>query len=155
VTAAGVRRTFAYKTASGGITSVTLFPGQLGLTILTKQVARVLPAVNDTTRSFDVNLNSSGIASAIAGAGVTRTVTAVDATTQSYSRVSSSDGRVDGFSINNPRTGMFYRPASVSPINGGGTVNISELLLLPLPGGASVYSSVNPAQNFLGLSVNY
>ena len=150
----GTLRIFAYKTGSGAITAAMLESGQRGIILATLQAARTLPAVGDVNTSRSFSINSTGVASALSGDD-TRTVTSVDAAAQSYSRTRQSDGSIDGFSINSPRTGMFYRPASVSPVNGGGTINISEILLLPLPGGASVFTSATAPNNFFGLSVNH
>ena len=154
VEAGGTVKIFAFKTASGGIIFVALPPGQSGLAIATKQIARTLPAVGDVTKNRSFTIGSNGASSAIS-ADETRTVTAVNTTAQSYTRVRQSDGQIDGFSINSPRNGMFYRPASVSPINGGGTSNVSEILLMPLPGGASVFTSVTAPASFLGFSINH
>jgi hypothetical protein len=82
------------------------------------------------------------------------TVSAADIAAGSYSRTQASDGRIDTFTINNPRNGLRYRPAGTSAINGGGTVNFSEIVTMPLADtGILFYTSVNPAENFFGISV--
>ena len=148
----GVLRLFAYRNASGAIIAVALYPNQRGIVVATKQVEQALPSVGDVIRNRNFTINATGAGSAIS-ALETRTVIAVDAATQSYTRVRQSDGLIDGFRINSPRIGLFYRPAGTSPLNGGGTAPISEIVLLPLPGGASVFTSATAPNNFFGFSI--
>lgn len=148
----GVLRLFAYKTASGAMTAVVLYPGQLGFVVATKQTVRTLPGVGDVTRNRSFSINASGVGSPIT-ALETRTVTAVNAATQSYTRVQQSDGLVDGFRINAPRDGLYYRAAGTGSLTGGGTASISEIVLLPMPGGVSVFTSVTAPNNFFGFSI--
>ena len=76
----------------------------------------------------------------------TISVTAVDATAQTYTRLRAADQRVDVLSINSPVEGMRQRTASG---------NLSGTILLPITGtGMVFYTSVAANQNFLGISVD-
>lgn len=85
---------------------------------------------------------------------VSTTVKSVDAVAGSYTRERASDGRIDGFTINQPRSGLRYRPAGSSPTNSGGTVSFSEILVMPLADtGITFYTSIAATENFFGVSV--
>ncbi len=146
------KRGFAFKTASGTVSLFQINKDDGSILIATKQVALSLPAVDQVSTFTDFTINGSGFASALDDSTIT--VTAVDAEAQSFTRTRSSDGRIDSFTINNPRNGMRYRPLGTSPVNGGGTVNVSENINMPLPGtGASVFIGRSSTQSFLGVSI--
>lgn len=152
-TDARVHKVHAFKSADGHVTMYIL-DNELGLSVAAKQQAQTLPALNSVSMFWDLSIGTSGMAGAVGDN--TTTVQTVDATAGSFTRVRGSDGRVDGFTLNKPRDGLRYRAAGTSPLTGGGTANLSEIIVMPLPGtGASTYISVSPNQNFLGISVNH
>ena len=148
-------RAFAFKTSEGAMSMYVLDPNEGGLSIFTKQVALVLPNVGKTNKFWDFTVgsgsfrwaplnNAQGGASALAD--VSTTVTEVDTTAQSYTRVRASDQRVDGFAINSPRDGVRYRPAGTT---------VSAALMMPITGtGIVVYASAAANQNFFGFSID-
>ena len=153
IDAGATNKFYVFKAADGRLVAVGLQPNNSGFWVGSKQATLTLPAVGDVNNFWDFSVNSSGFASVVTD--TTTTVTAVDSVAQSYTRSRTSDGRVDGFSINNPRSGLRYRAAGTSPITGGGTVNYSEIIVLPLGAsiGGSVYTSAGASQNFFGISV--
>ena len=153
IDAGATNKFYVFKAADGRLVTVGLQPNNTGFWVGSKQATLTLPAVGDVNNFWDFSVNSSGFASVVTD--TTTTVTAVDSVAQSYTRSRTSDGRVDGFSINNPRSGLRYRAAGTSPITGGGTVNYSEIIVLPLGAsiGVSVYTSAGASQNFFGISV--
>jgi len=103
---------------------------------------------------WDLSIGANGYAGVTTDTATT--IQSVDAATSSYTRVRTSDGRVDGFTANKPRDGLRYRAAGSSATTGGGTVNYSEIIVMPLPGtGLSTYISVAANQSFFGVSVNH
>ena len=130
-----------------------LYSGSRGMSVLSKQSSLSLPGVGAVSNFWDFSITTNGAASPLSD--VTSTVKTVDSATQSYTRERASDGRIDGFTINQPRDGMRHRPAGSSPTSTGGTVNYSALLVMPLPGtGATVYSSVASTENFFGFAID-
>ena len=144
-------RVFAVKTAGG---QIALFAMLLdtdkkprGWAIFSKQAALTLPTVGQVDRFWDVEVNYNG---ATSPQDVETTISTVDSTAASYTRTRTSDGRVDGYSVNKPRTGMRYRAAGTS-----GGVAFKEALTTPLTGfGLTLSSSVSTGNNsFFGISV--
>lgn len=135
-------RLFAYKTAGGKISLLGLMSNvngePLGFFAGAKQQALSLPAVGDTSRFWDVELNWSGVASP---GDVEMSVTAVDPAAKTLTRKRKSDGRIDSFAVNSPRDGLRYRAAGSSLLDNGTTLNFAESTTMPLPGtGVSVSS---------------
>ena len=125
-----------------------------GFLVATKQAALTLPAVGHAASFWDFTVGSNSFASAVLS-DATTTIKSVDAIAGSYTRERASDGRIDGFTLNTPRDGLRYRAAGSSPINGGGTVNFSEVLVMPLADtGVTFYTSVAPTENFFGISID-
>ena len=130
-----------------------LEPNGSGFSVAAKQQALRLPTVGTMNSAWDFTINSTGYASTLGE--IATTVKAVDTVAQSFTRERASDGRIDGFHINNPRNGMRHRAAGSSLDKFGATVTFSEIISMPLPGtGIGVYSSVAANQNFFGVSVN-
>lgn len=147
------KRGFAFKTASGAVSLFQINKDNGSILIATKQVALSLPAIGQVSTFTDFTININGFASALDDSTVT--VTAVDAEAQSFTRTRSADGRIDSLTINDPRNGLRYRPLGTSPVDGGGTVNVSETITLQLPGtGASVFLGRSSVQGFFGVSIN-
>lgn len=135
-------RVFAFKTAAGQISLVGLLfnaNGQpLGLVAAARQVALTLPAVGDTQRFWDIEVNWSGV---FTPTDVETTVTGVDAAAKTLTRKRTSDGRVDTFAVNSPRDGLRYRAVGTSVLNSGATVRFAEATVMPLPGTGVAVSS--------------
>ena len=149
-------RVFAVIADNGAKTIFMLFPGEGGITVLTQQQALALPAVGKVSNYWDFTVgsgafewspanNAEGGASALAD--YSTTVTAVDTTAQSYTRLRASDGRVDTFLINNPRTGVRNRVASGS---------VSATFAMPLAGwGVVLSTNVDDSSDYLDVSVDH
>lgn len=146
-------KVFAFKASEGQLSLYVLEPNRTGFSVAAKQQALSLPTVGTANSFWDFTINSSGYGSTLSETATT--VVSIDTAAQSYSRQRASDGRIDGFAINSPRTGLRYRAAGSSPINSGGSVSFSEIISMTLPGtGVGVYTSVAANQNFFGISVN-
>jgi hypothetical protein len=144
-------RAFAFKTAEGKLSLFVLYSNQRGMIVATKQASQTLPAVGFVSNIWDFSIASNGFASPLIE--MSTTVTGVDTVTNSYTRIRASDGRIDGFKLDDPWTGLRSRAASSCTVNGA-VNNCSGILVLPLPGtGVSVYTAVAPA-NFFGISVS-
>ena len=152
----GPDRVFAIIADNGVKTMFALLPGEGGISVLTQQQALTLPAVGAVTNYWDFTVGSgsfewspvndaSGGASTLADYSIT--VTAVDTSAQSYTRLRASDQRVDTFFINNPRNGVRNRVAS------GG---ITATFAMPLNGwGVVLSTNVDSSSNYLDISVDH
>jgi hypothetical protein len=151
-----VSRAFAFKTSDGHLTLFILQPNQLGMIVATKQVALTLPAVSPVATPFwDLAVEANGFVFTTnfvpAVTNATTTVTAVDATAGTYTRINQAS-RVDTLKLNDPVPGMRSRPANSCTINGQAN-NCVGTVQMPLSGaGVTVYVGVAPA-NFFGISV--
>jgi hypothetical protein len=151
-----VARVFAFKTGEGAMSLYVLDPNEGGLTVLTKQVALVLPSVGKTNQNWDFTVgngsfrwapanNAQGGASVLSDASTK--VTEVDVAAQSYTRVRAADQRSDGGTINSPRDGMRSRLAGA---------NVPATVMMPVTGtGLVFYTSVAANQNFFGISIDH
>jgi hypothetical protein len=148
----GSARAFAFKTASGKVSMLMVDKDTGSLVVAVKQAPLALPAVGDVARFWDFGVASSGLTSAVTD--FVTTVRTVDTAANAYTRERASDGRVDGFTIDKPRTGLRYRASGTALTRTGTTVSLSELIAMPLPGtGISVYTSLLAGQYSLGVSV--
>ena len=98
------------------------------------------------------NVTSTGFANL---SETTSIITTVDTAAQRFTRQRvGGDGRIEELALNTPRNGLRHRDAGDVPTTGGGTVRVSELINMPLPGtGMSVFTRVAPNQNFFGISL--
>jgi hypothetical protein len=152
----GPDRMFMVIADNGAKTVFMLFPGEGGITVLTQQQALTLPAVGSVSNYWDFTVGSgafewapandgNGGASALADYSIT--VTAVDTTAQSYTRLRASDQRVDTFLINNPRDGVRNRVASGS---------VTATFAMPLTGwGVVLSTNVADTSDYLDISVDH
>ena len=152
----GPDRLFVIIADNGAKTAFVLFPGEGGISVLTQQQPLTLPAVGTVTNFWDFTVGSgafewaptndaNGGASTLADYSIS--VTAIDTTAQSYTRLRASDGRVDTFFINSPFDGVRNRVASS---------DASASLALPLTGWGVVLSiNVSDTQDFLDVSVDH
>ena len=138
-------RTIAFKAADGNVAMVVF--DEAGFFIASKQMPATLPAVGARISFWDLGINASGVATM--GALATLEVTAVDSAANTYTRQRLSDGRLETWETNKPWDGIRHRLAGTSPVNGGGTVNVPEIVSLQLLGtGIVVSTTVNPARFF-------
>lgn len=152
----GPDRVFEVIADNGAKTIFMLFPGEGGITVLTQQQTLTLPAVGSVTNYWDFTVGSGafewapandadGGASALADYSIT--VTSVDTTAQSYTRLRASDQRIDTFLINNPRNGVRNRVASGS---------VTATFAMPLTGwGVVLSTNVTNTSDYLDVSVDH
>ena len=150
-----VARMFIYRPASGDPMLVMAQPNSFFAVASLRRSVAVRP-LGDTWSAWDLNMNYRGIAQA-SFADSSYTTTAVDATTQSYTR-RRADGRVDTLTANKPRDGLLYRPAGTSTLTNGSVVTLGEMVVMPLAGtGVSVYGAFTTvatrSQGFYGFAV--
>lgn len=153
--ASGIRlRLFAFRAASGQLSLFILDDSYNNLIVATRQVAVGLPVVGQATTFWDLTVSSGGVVSPFSTATVT--VTAVDAAAGSFTRRRSSDGRIDSFTINQPRSGLRSRVLNSCTNASGAALNCAGIITMPLPGtGVTVYgSSSGRGTDFFGISVN-
>jgi hypothetical protein len=140
----GTARAFAFKGADGQMAVVILHAN--GFMIAKRPTPRSLPAVGSTNSYWDAVITGGGL---IPNSNLTTdsvTVTAVDTAANTYTRKRTSDGRIDTWQNNVPSSGLRYRVASPGA---------SETIGMNLPNtGLSISVSVNPADNFYGISVD-
>ena len=147
----GLLRLFVFCAATGEMAMVGLFPK--GVMVASKQTARSPAVVGTATRCWDMQINASGMASSIAED--TSTVLTANATTNSDTRSRKSDGRVDSFSNNSPRTGLRSRTADSCKTSSGAATACSAIIAMPLPGfGFGVCGSAVAGSAFFGISTN-
>lgn len=147
-------KVYALKTTDGQLSLYVLDANGLGFSVAARQQALGLPEAQAVNKFWDLSIGSGGYAGAVTDTSTT--IQSVDAAASSFTRVRASDGRVDGFSVNKPRDGLRYRAAGSSATTSGGTVNYSEIIIMPLPGtGLGTYISVAANQSFFGISVNH
>lgn len=147
-------KVYALKTTDGQLSLYLLNANGLGFSVAARQQALALPEAQAVNKFWDLSIGGSGYAGTVTD--TTTTIQSVDTATSSFTRVRASDGRVDGFSVNKPRDGLRYRAAGSSATTSGGTVNYSEIIIMPLPGtGLGTYVSVAANQSFFGISVNH
>ena len=149
-------RVFAIKSVAGQIAMFAMLldakKQPLGMAFFTKQAALELPAVGEVNKFWEIEISNNG---AKVPVDSQTTIKTVDAMAMKYTRQRASDGRVDGFSVNNPRNGMRYHPAGSSVGTGGTTINFGEAIVTPMFGmGLAIYGSVTTGPgNFFGISI--
>ncbi|MGE5116308.1 MAG: hypothetical protein ACM3N6_07420, partial [Betaproteobacteria bacterium] len=144
--AGAVDHYYDFKTATGQHTMIALIDNasSFGYFVATKQASGTLPAVGEVTRLRSFTLDASGSASSIQDHDYT--VTAVDATTNAFTR-ERDDGRLETFTVDAPRAGYSTRAAGT---------NVNPIVSLRLPGSAaSVFTSLAADQNFLGIGIQH
>lgn len=146
-------RAFPFRTASGETTLIVATEDRSMLSVSALATPLSLPAIGSITRYWNASIGSTGLQTSFIAESTT--ITAQDANAGTYSRSHASNGHAETITINKPKPGMRYRPASVASTTGGGTVNVSEALLMRAgDSGLSVGRSVASGQNFLALSID-
>lgn len=132
-------RWFAYRTGSGDV--MLMWIGRDGtFGFATPKVARSLPSVGATSRSWDVTMDMNRVASATTFGESAYVTKSVDAATDSYVRtrrnplLATDDSHDEPIQNNWPRTGYAHRAAGSSTTPTGTTVNFSEWVSLRLLG---------------------
>jgi len=147
-------RLFAFIADDG---TVALFGGDAvggSFDISVRQTALALPATGDVNTFWDFSVGTGNFAPLpAAGSGasavsdVTLTVTAVDAASNTFTRIRGSDSRVDTLTNNKPYAGLRIRPASTAA---------AATVYLPLPGvGLTFYANDSATDDFFGISINH
>jgi hypothetical protein len=147
-------RVYGYKAHDGRIVLFGLLPQAMGFFVAAKQATLTLPGVGDTSNVWDYTVSSTGYAGVLNT--VPTIVTAVNpAAPGSYTRRRTTDNRIDGFTLNTPRTGLRYRAAGSSAATTG-TVSFGGIVVMPL--GASIgitpYISVAQTPPSFGVSIS-
>ena len=145
-------RAFALRAASGDITLVGLFAD--GFFMATKQASLANVTVGTVNPFWNLSVSGNN-SQASAVSEDTSTVLTVNATTGGFTRSLKSNGRIDTYSSNAPRSGLRTRAANACTTSGGAAAPCSGIVVMPLPGlGMAVFGSAVSGSNFLGLSVN-
>lgn len=143
-------------TANGPKTMFILLPGEGGVVVLTEQRTLALPELGSVNTFWDFTVgngafqfapanDANGGASALADYSIT--ITGVDATAQSITRLRASDGRVDTLLVNSPRAGVRNRLAGT---------NVQPSLQMPLNGfGVTLSTNVGGTSDYLDISINH
>jgi hypothetical protein len=143
-------RIFLFKTPAGKAVMVFLAKDGEFLVGTRKEVIS-LPVVGAVSNFREFTLNGNGTISALLDQS--NTVTAVDATAKTVTRIRTSDSRVDTLSYNKPRDGLRYRAPNSCTVNGAAR-NCAELVQLQLPGiTLSMSVGTDPSTAFMSVSI--
>jgi hypothetical protein len=147
-------RVFLFKTLAGR--AVMVFLSKDGQFIIGSRKVAIgaLPAVGTVTNFREFTLNGNGTLSALLDES--NTVTAIDTTANTATRLRARDSRVDTLSYNKPRDGLRYRVPNSCTVNGVAS-NCAGTVQLPLQGmGITLSMSVgtNPTSAFMSVSVS-
>lgn len=155
-------RFFALKAADGTLmlAGVSMDQSTEAMVIATPKLARSLPAVGDAYEAWDMNINRTGVVSAVSAARYR--ITAVDAATNSFKRKNLDNCSVQTFQVNSGSDGWTYRPAGTTTTGCGTTKTPStynSLLSMNLRAafGFAAYgweSTVESEPRFFGLSIS-
>ena len=151
--AAAIGRGFMFKNLAGRA-ALMYFTNDGEWGIATRKAALgALPAVGTVSNFRQILLNGNG--SIAAWSEDSTTVTAIDATAKTTTRLLASNNRVDMLTYDKPRDGLRYRAPNSCTINGAAN-NCAEVVQLPLQGmGITLTMSVstNPATSFFQASI--
>lgn len=143
-------RAFLFKTRTGR--SVLVFLANDGQFLVgTRKESIALPAVGTVSNFREFTLNGNGTISALLEQS--NTVTAVDATAKTVTRIRASDNRVDTLGYNKPRDGLRYRAPNSCTVNGAAR-NCAGTVQLTLPGiTLSMSLDRDPLTAFMSVSI--
>jgi hypothetical protein len=151
---APVGRAFLFKTLAGK--SAFVFVAADGLQFIVgtrKATLGTLPTVASVSTFGQFSLNGNGTVSALSEDSTS--VTAIDATAKTVTRLLASNNRVDTLSYDQPRDGLRHRGLNTCSIAGVAS-NCAEVVQMPLQGmGITLTMSVgtNPSTAFYQVSV--
>lgn len=143
-------RVFAFIADNGTTVLLGFDGGEGSFVIMVRQKPLALPADGEVNQFWDFAVGNGNFAwnpapGASALDDFTLTVTGVDATTNSYTRVRASDGRVDSINNNTPYPGLREKTASNSA---------PATIFLPLAGlGVTFYTYSDTGTDVFGISV--
>jgi hypothetical protein len=151
--ATAIGRAFLFKTLAGKAAFMYFTnDGEWGIAAR-KELLGALPAVGAVSNFRQFTLNGNGAVSALSEDSTT--VTAVDATANTTTRLLASTNRVDVLAYDKPRNGLRYRAPNSCTINGAAN-NCAEIVQLPLQGMGitlTLSTSTNPANSFFQASI--
>ena len=129
-----VDRAFAYRAGNGELMTVLLAPNG-GLLILTKERTLTLPAVGAVSSSWNLDVDTAGVASTAFYAR-TNTVTSVSGSTlvRNTSNDASTVTAPQTLQFNQARNGYVYRPGATVTASDGSSRAVRELFSLQLRG---------------------
>lgn len=142
--------------ANGAANFLMVLPGNEGVVFGTRQTASLLPQVGRVQSIWETSVNPSGLATTLTFGGALATIS-VDSGANSFTRRRTTDGRTDTFTINNPLTGLSYRPPTISTLNTGATTTLSNIVAMPMrEAGFFVGSRVTatPSNGFMFFSID-
>lgn len=148
-----VARAFMFKTLSGKAAMVLLDNQGQFVIASRKEPLGALPAVGTVQNFRQVIWNGNGTTGALSEDTVT--ITAIDATARTTTRLLASNNRVDVLTYDKPRDGLRYRALNSCTTNGVAS-NCTEIVQVPLQGmGINLTMSVgvNPATAFYQASI--
>jgi hypothetical protein len=150
--AGGKARAFTFKSADGHVWLAMWLPGSSGgVAFAARQEPLPPPAVGTVSRFWDLQVSNQGVVSLPGLYQVS--VTGVDLSAGTVTRLRASDSRVDTLHYNQPLYGLRYRDTGACSVNGV-PKNCDGSLMLTLPGtGVTVYAGLAPA-TYLGVSIN-
>jgi hypothetical protein len=143
-------RVFLFKNLAGRA-SFIFVDGEGSWIVGARGTALTLPAVGDVSNFDQFTVNGDGSVSTLTNDS--NTVTAVDTTAQTVTRLQASNSRVDTLTYNSPRAGLRHRVGNSCTINGAPS-NCAQVVQLPVLG-VTLSSSVGaiPAAQFITVSV--
>lgn len=124
-------RAFLFKNAAGRPVFVAAVEGGEVIVGTPKRALGSLPAVGTVSDYREIGLRGSGLVDLLVDNS--NTVTAVDAGTNSVTRIRASDNRVDVLGYDQPRNGLRYRAQSSCTLNGA-PLNCAQAVQMPLQG---------------------
>jgi hypothetical protein len=146
-------RVFPFKAADGSVAIINTTTDGSGLSINARTNTLSQPTVGAVTPYWNVSFGSTGYQSAFVTESTT--IASIDTVAGTYTRIHASDGHSETLTLNKPKPGIRYRPAAVAATGSGGTVNVSETVLMRVGGtGLSVARSVASSQNFFAMSID-
>ena len=151
---APVGRAFLFKTLAGKAAFVLVADDGLTFIVGTrKESLGTLPVVGTVNAFRQFQLNGNGSVSPLSEDA--NTVTAIDATARTVTRLQTSSNRIDTLGYDQPRDGLRYRGLNTCSIAGVAS-NCAQVVQLPLQGmGITLTMSVgtNPSTAFYQVSV--
>jgi hypothetical protein len=153
-------RAFAYRAGNGEM-SIVMLGNDGTLHFMTRQRTLTLPAVGDSSKSWNLQINPARIASEALSANgyeVTSTNPAAASFTRSVTSPSNSLSFAQTLSLNDARDGWSHRAAGSTTASDGSAVAIREMYSIRLGVGMSAFwlpaSNVSGTNARFGLSVN-
>lgn len=147
-------RIFLFKTLAGRAVMVFISNDGQFIVGTRKTAIAALPAVGTVSNFREFSLNGNGSISPLSDESIT--VTAIDTTANTATRIRARDSRVDTLSYNKPRDGLRYRAPNSCTVNGVAS-NCAGTVQLPLQGlGITLSASIgtSPTNAFISVSVN-